>query len=114
MRISDWSSDVCSSDLPESRYPLSRPAAGRRHPRLWWGEDLQADRIYPHRLGDRKSVVWGKSVSVCVDLGGRLIIKQQHIYTISSFLTVSDPTTQTPIVSHKQHNSTHNPTTTIP
>src|SRR3546814_16162865 len=26
---------------------------------------------------DRKSVVWGKSVSVCVDLGGRRIIKKK-------------------------------------
>src|SRR3546814_18183901 len=45
MRISDWSSDVCSSDLPPAYFPLnlavpqlpcarfafSRPAFGRRH-----------------------------------------------------------------------------------
>src|SRR3546814_16612203 len=30
----------------------------------------------PRRGGDRKSVVWGKSVSVRVDLGGRRIIKK--------------------------------------
>src|SRR3546814_16977876 len=29
------------------------------------------------RFGDRKSVVWGKSVSVRVDLGGRRIIKNK-------------------------------------
>src|SRR3546814_6979306 len=33
MRISDWSSDVCSSDLHEapSRVPFRRPSADRRH-----------------------------------------------------------------------------------
>src|SRR3546814_11387487 len=32
----------------------------------------------PDRLGDRKSVVEGKSVSVLVDLGGRPIIKKKQ------------------------------------
>src|SRR3546814_20817088 len=33
-----------------------------------------------HRTGaDRKSVVWGKSVSVRVDLGGRRLIKKKKI-----------------------------------
>src|SRR3546814_20002824 len=31
----------------------------------------------PHQIGDRKSVVEGKSVSVRVDLGGRSIIKKK-------------------------------------
>src|SRR3546814_17319586 len=31
----------------------------------------------PYALADRKSVVWGKSVSVRVDLGGRRIIKKK-------------------------------------
>src|SRR3546814_8183366 len=31
MRISDWSSDVCSSDLRRQRRPCRRPAAGGRH-----------------------------------------------------------------------------------
>src|SRR3546814_14868748 len=35
-------------------------------------------------LGDRKSVVQGKSVSVRVDLGGRRIIKKKHESKISS------------------------------
>src|SRR3546814_13696977 len=29
MRISDWSSDVCSSDLPEATYEMAREFAGR-------------------------------------------------------------------------------------
>src|SRR3546814_11741167 len=32
-----------------------------------------------NRARDRKSVVWGKSVSVRVDLGGRRIIKKKQI-----------------------------------
>src|SRR3546814_13317238 len=71
MRISDWSSDVCSSDL------LGR---GQREGRV---EDLKVAVIghaehaafgCPAEL-DRKSVVSGKSVTVRVDLGGRRIIK---------------------------------------
>src|SRR3546814_1469363 len=92
MRISDWSSDVCSSDL-------------RRHlPALHLGDaaegvqDEDLDRfavaagLDGGRAGvagggaddggagaalDRKSVVEGKSVSVRVDLGGRRILKKQ-------------------------------------
>src|SRR3546814_17129328 len=85
MRISDWSSDVCSSDLQDadgrgrprgaSRPPdplqlqVERPRRGRPAVR-----DPQS--IGPRqREADRKSVVEGKSVSVRVDLGGRSIIK---------------------------------------
>src|SRR3546814_13221918 len=35
----------------------------------------------PHLRRDRKSVVYGKSVSVRVDLGGRRIIKQKKHFT---------------------------------
>src|SRR3546814_7284025 len=83
MRISDWSSDVCSSDLRRQRRPY--PAAARRrrlrhpvrgdgdvHPRL--GGAARPRLLAP----DRKSVVWGKSVSVRVDLGGRRIIKKKN------------------------------------
>src|SRR3546814_13500989 len=73
MRISDWSSDVCSSDLiqlveeqdrmvaeqrPGDRDPLALAAAARVH-------------------RDRTSVVKGTSVSVRVDLGGRLLIQSK-------------------------------------
>src|SRR3546814_19310063 len=82
MRISDWSSDVCSSDLPVpvpadlsrlvllERATLSQPAviAGQ----------LCVLCLVARGLPDRKSVVWGKSVSVRVDLGGRRIIKKKN------------------------------------
>src|SRR3546814_17237411 len=104
MRISDWSSDVCSSDLVRAgglrgaveRYakaldairqtraqgidpmPHQREALDRARDAL--------DAIRPQgstdlnsafRNEDRKSVVEGTSVSVRVDLGGRRIIKKK-------------------------------------
>src|SRR3546814_11492907 len=74
MRISDWSSDVCSSDLcppPATSGCLPMPNA-KHHCRRRWPTGGPT-RIY----GDRKSVVQGKSVSVRVDLGGRRIIKKK-------------------------------------
>src|SRR3546814_21014101 len=119
MRISDWSSDVCSSDLVDDlllaagnglRRHLDAEVAARHHYGVRQGNELRqaverrrlldlghdggavADQAA--RLGqvlrpldegegdpvdtDRKSVVWGKSVSVSVDLGGRRIIKQTN------------------------------------
>src|SRR3546814_19770301 len=90
MRISDWSSDVCSSDLLAQA--TSAPAVDRAHrhrqelPRLCAGEGSdrrQAIGPIPAlaaigRGADRKSVVEGKSVSVRVVLGGRRIIKKKQ------------------------------------
>src|SRR3546814_20145057 len=83
MRISDWSSDVCSSDLA--------PVHGESSPQGPADTAQSAVRIHaaqrPHvtfatgnhtvACTDRKSVVEGKSVSVRVDLGGRRIIKKK-------------------------------------
>src|SRR3546814_15332633 len=105
MRISDWSSDVCSSDLAEAlvpgggrqRGPTAQdgqllPAEGghlanhrprlteRRQQRLDQGADGgDADSVCSCGVleRDRKSVVSGQSVSVRVDLGGRRIIKKK-------------------------------------
>src|SRR3546814_17789426 len=96
MRISDWSSDVCSSDLIEANAPGSRGprrSIFRSDKRLYrWQFDLGAPRrglqsyvreprrvhVSVRRSGkDRKSVVKGKSVSGRVDLGGRRIIKKK-------------------------------------
>src|SRR3546814_17919533 len=94
MRISDWSSDVCSSDLVVTDLAgtvpvdevLARLAA--RRPVFHSEADMQhafAGRrtswIRCSRCGwrDRKSVVSGKRVSVRVDLGGvRIITKKKH------------------------------------
>src|SRR3546814_19378609 len=105
MRISDWSSDVCSSDLSrrghgeeraaraqDCRAPAVRSSLRRHHrrdhrrqPQPQAGTDRRSTAT-AGRSADRKSVVWGKSVSVRVELGGRRIIKkktktkQRHTY----------------------------------
>src|SRR3546814_17674596 len=75
MRISDWSSDVCSSDLRGPELAGGVETSG-------WREADKADP-HPNLLpeGDRKSVVSGKSVSVRVDRGGRRIIKKKKTLT---------------------------------
>src|SRR3546814_3895777 len=92
MRISDWSSDVCSSDLPDARTgegaggtaagvaaPAQRPpGAGADRP----------GRAGADRRQERKSVVKGKSVSVRVDLGGRRIIKKKTTRTYYNIVVV--------------------------
>src|SRR3546814_19897822 len=115
MRISDWSSDVCSSDLRKrapahesERSSAAAPAAARPDRRAAWpatglGRRDRDSLLPPSRSGDRNGydgcsssarnsgqaapdrqdrqrVVWGKSVSVRVDIGGHRIIKQQKIY----------------------------------
>src|SRR3546814_11224772 len=54
MRISDWSSDVCSSDLPSAGEMRLRPreAAVLRHPHLVLADIAGEDRPVPGRLGE--------------------------------------------------------------
>src|SRR3546814_20384217 len=105
MRISDWSSDVCSSDLspawsaawwcPASTSPTSRSGRlpteqidGRRHQRRVarsGGTVGQTQGVIhpdpglhtPHTrvFQERKSAVMGKGVSRRVDYGGRGVYK---------------------------------------
>src|SRR3546814_16018879 len=93
MRISDWSSDVCASDLAAQRRATGR---GRARPSSRSGRRAAAIAApaagsRPGRPGarrsptDRKSVVSGKSVSVRVDLGGRRILNKQ---TTNQILTI--------------------------
>src|SRR3546814_11838614 len=99
MRISDWSSDVCSSDLAfgavdaeiRDMWDLEKEAQAAAFDAVQPGApcesvDAAARRVLEraglgpdYRLPglDRKSVVSGKSVSVRVDLGGRRIIKKK-------------------------------------
>src|SRR3546814_15780114 len=100
VRISDWSSDVCSSDLRGPRRgagedrtdaaagtapapvvpdPRQGPCEARRD-RV--RDQRGALRARPAGRGDpgrqdQKRAVWGKSVSVRVDLGGRRHIKKK-------------------------------------
>src|SRR3546814_13085402 len=120
MRISDWSSDVCSSDLDirvsDEKRATIYETLGLINEQLWlghfelWsnsglvlfrngallgsGETLsleqaqtlietaldECERFYPVfqfvLWGDRKSVGWGKRVSVSGDLGGGRFIKK--------------------------------------
>src|SRR3546814_13288990 len=102
IRISDWSSDVCSSDLHhvlrivESKRhgkPSRRVHCTRQHLEILRisRNFLEQDSGRVVRLVDRKSVVSGKSVSVRVDLGGSRIIKKkkhtENICTITIRLT---------------------------
>src|SRR3546814_11783211 len=99
MRISDWSSDVCSSDLVEGGEPAAQHVietlVGARtveRPEIGDLLDDADQRDVARRIGtdmagvarieiapDRKSVVLGKRVSVRVDLGGRRIINKKII-----------------------------------
>src|SRR3546814_19995427 len=100
MRISDWSADVCSSDLRalvgagfHEDFQLRVGEHDRAHVTAIANQArrlskipllLQQRRTY-RRLGgdqrrprtDRKSGVEGKSVSVRVDIGGRMFIKKK-------------------------------------
>src|SRR3546814_3235136 len=102
MRISDWSSDVCSSDLAKQeaqdiearRRPREAEREGDKPPRP---DDPRKPKPRPDALEDqvagnledtiaekeqrraaRKSVVKGKSVSVSVDLGCRRMLKKKN------------------------------------
>src|SRR3546814_11476058 len=97
MRSSDWSSDVCSSDLAARQIGRSRAGGqsagvkGALSPSLAGARGGSTKRPAQCRqffaltqkgslrslpTPDRKSVVSGKRVSVRVDLGGRRIIKK--------------------------------------
>src|SRR3546814_20628651 len=112
MRISDWSSDVCSSDLlvllDESQQV--RKLERRETLRLEHGLDAADEPVQIGHVGqdvvgdeeirptlitrqtigerraeeDRKSVLSGKSVCVRVDIGGRRNHKNKHTTTTQS------------------------------
>src|SRR3546814_18742977 len=98
MRISDWSSDVCSSDLHQQHEQEAE--IGRADRDLAQAQRVDQQRVqraqqdhaagadqqqvvgqqqgFARGRGDRKSVVEGKSVSVRVDLGGRRTLKKKN------------------------------------
>src|SRR3546814_14144594 len=102
MRISDWSSDVCSSDLSSSMVTgvMSKSEVGGDGSDKWTalargrapgkpgtrttGRPARAGRSERRKAAgregprDRKSVGKGKSGSVSVDLGGRRSIQKKN------------------------------------
>src|SRR3546814_6673292 len=100
MRISDWSSDVCSSDLQgvelvghgyvragERAWQLAAGTARhvllvQRQRHIFWLAVVERVVVTGNALHfrklDRKSVVSGKSVSVRVDLGGRRLYTKKN------------------------------------
>src|SRR3546814_11713630 len=77
MRISDWSSDVCSSDLGVEGLRVGDRVAYALHYGSY-GQFMALPAWKAVRIPeDRKSVVSGKSVSVRVDLGGRRLLKKK-------------------------------------
>src|SRR3546814_14543792 len=99
MRISDWSSDVCSSDLnyPQLAATQCSPTCTRhmnpcrqlcsscltgwkrsnRLPQRFCVLHMRKSIKASWRKPDRKSVGKGKGVSVRLDIGGRRIIKKK-------------------------------------
>src|SRR3546814_10507822 len=82
MRISDWSSDMCSSDLRNDILITNGAAHGifLALASLAGPDDVVlCEGVTDH--GNRKRVVSGKSVAVRVDLGGRCNIKKENTTT---------------------------------
>src|SRR3546814_13052119 len=106
MRISDWSSDVCSSDLPHAARALGIGMVFQHFSlfeamtvleNIALGMDRAEDRrVLARRVRevsqayglpldparDRKSVGEGQGVAVRVDFGGRRIIRKKKTITI--------------------------------
>src|SRR3546814_1539900 len=80
MRISDWSSDVCSSDLPAVDRSKAVVAEQRRHPRagIWplmlrvMGGRLAGDPCDHQRLepSDRIAFEAADGLAIDIDVGG--------------------------------------------
>src|SRR3546814_2692625 len=101
MRISDWSSDVCSSDLPynDGLGPVFEIIGGKWKALILWelhdtpvrfgalkrriagiSEKMLIQQLREMEAdGDRKSAGEGKSMTVREDLGGRRIIKKKNM-----------------------------------
>src|SRR3546814_14245774 len=96
MRISDWSSDVCSSDLKRwtaeffatnlfNTVQVGNLFRGIGFTDVAGGGGPEITSYKPPRMygvrADRKSVVEGTGVSVRVDTGGRTISQKTNVIT---------------------------------
>src|SRR3546814_15696540 len=107
MRISDWSSDVCSSDLPEpvaiahrQRFDIDdgkreadalEQIAHRGKVDLWIQPSdrphaVGHTRAAPARQAERKSAAEGKSVSVRAGPGGRSLCQEKDHHRACHYL----------------------------
>src|SRR3546814_17332296 len=102
VRISDWSSDVCSSDLLRPAILNVHASGGRAM--MAAAAEAARETAEEHGIarprvvgvtvltsldaGDRKSVGEGKRVSVRVAHGGRRIIKKQNNTQITKHTTI--------------------------
>src|SRR3546814_11514928 len=93
MRISDWSSDGCSSDLLDRSREAGRArafrqrsggGAAREQRPVSAGPDQGQEHGNQYHRSEERRV--GKSVSVRVDLGGRRIIKKQTQRQYSTYI----------------------------
>src|SRR3546814_17047400 len=73
MRISDWSSDVCSSDLlsagptgTRDHQPYPRPAASKAAIRLW----AKNGSVYLHRVSDISEHIQNSTLTAATKSGG--------------------------------------------
>src|SRR3546814_16600872 len=82
MRISDWSSDVCSSDLGHRLLPqaLNGPISSRqvRRAAAHTVQRVLGSSLLRGRASEIGRASCRESVSVRVDLGGRRIIKKKN------------------------------------
>src|SRR3546814_13472743 len=97
MRISDWSSDVCSSDLEraprEQRqhrgdHDRGQPPRPGLHVVAENAAQRAAPRLVPHRAPlteARHRLVFGKRVSVRLDLCCLLLLKYSFLFFFSFF-----------------------------
>src|SRR3546814_5593899 len=75
MRISDWSSDVCSSDLDELAHPLGRAHdIGRAHRLVGADQDETPDA---HRLGGKRAVKGAEDI--VAHARDRIALDQGHM-----------------------------------
>src|SRR3546814_17122298 len=109
MRISDWSSDVCSSDLPRRgcRRGARRASCPGDRSAHRGSQRLRTAGAAAYGVGDRKSVVSGKSVSVRVDLGGHRTIKKNNKSKPYKKLKQQEKRGHVKQTAHQQNNQKH-------
>src|SRR3546814_10375805 len=84
MRISDWSSDVCSSDLAGEIELHRSIALAARYCALRRGVDRQAEHVGPRIMADHVEIIFAAHHSIGIDVGienglARIIGSCEHV-----------------------------------